>query len=144
MEWTKDSFTISTDKSHLDLDVIHGFLKTSYWAADRSREEIKATLETSICFGVFQGSRQIGFARTVTDRIAHSWLGDVFVIQEFQKNGLGKWLMECIVSHPILEQTSCELGTKDAHGLYEKFAFKRTELMTRPKNGIEQGGAPKP
>ena len=135
MEWTKDIYTISTDKSRLDLDVIHGFLKTSYWAADRSREEIEKTIHTSICFGVFLEARQIGFARIVTDQVAHSWLGDVFVIPEFQKNGLGKWLIECIVSHPILMKTNCDLGTRDAHGLYEKFGFKRTELMTRPKNG---------
>jgi len=131
MEWTKDNFTISTDKSRLDLDVICGFLKTSYWAADRSRDEIEKTIETSVCFGVFHESHQIGFARMVTDEVVVSWLGDVFIIPEFQKRGLGKWLMECIVSHPVLQKANCILGTKDAHGLYEKYGFKRKELMSR-------------
>ena len=134
MEWTKDSYTISTDKSRLDLDVIHGFLQTSYWAAARSRENLEKTIETSFCFGVFYGSRQIGFARVVTDEVVVSWLGDVFIIPEFQKRGLGKWLMECIVSHPTLRKTKCLLGTRDAHGLYEKYGFERKELMSRTED----------
>ena len=138
MEWTKHNLIISTDKSRLDIEVIHGFLKTSYWAGARTREEIQKAIENSICFGLFQGDRQIGFARVVTDEVVVSWLGDVFIIPEFQKNGLGKWLMECIVSHPILKKTKCLLGTKDAHGLYEKYAFQRKELMSRPANGIEE------
>jgi len=86
---------------------------------------------------VFEGDRQIGFARIVTDQVAHSWLGDVFIVSEFQGRGLGKWLMTCVVSHPVLKQASCDLGTRDAHGLYEQFAFKRAERMVRPKNGAD-------
>ena len=138
MEWSKDSFTVSTDKRLLDLEVIHGFLKTSYWAADRSREDIARTMEASICFGVYEETQQIGFARIVTDYVAHSWLGDVFIVPESQGRGLGKWLMTCVVSHPVLKQTSCDLGTRDAHGLYEQFAFERVERMVRPKSGADE------
>lgn len=138
MEWKKDGFTVSTDKKRLDLDVIHGFLKTSYWAGKRTRNEIEKTIETSICFGLYQGDRQIGFARIVTDEVVISWLGDVFVIPEFQKQGLGNWLMERVTSHPVLKKTKCLLGTKDAHGLYEKHSFRRKEMMSRPEEGIEE------
>jgi len=137
MNWVKDSFTISTDKDRLDIDVIHGFLETSYWGASRTRKEIETTIEKSICFGLFHGKRQIGFARLVTDEVVISWLGDVFVIPEFQKKGLGKWLMECVVSHPVTKKTKCLLGTRDAHGLYEKYGWNRKEVMSRPEDNDE-------
>jgi GNAT superfamily N-acetyltransferase len=137
MEWTKDSYRISTEKSRLDLEVIYGFLQTSYWGSSRSREQITKTMETSVCFGVFQGTRQIGFGRVVTDEVVVSWLGDVFIIPEFQKRGLGKWLMECIVSHPTIRKTKCLLGTRDAHGLYAKYGFKRQELMSRAEDTVD-------
>lgn len=132
MEWTRNGFNISADKSRLSLDVIHAFLKTTYWAADRSREQIARSLESSLCFGLYHDMRQIGFARVVTDEVSHSWLGDVFVLPEFQGQGLGKWLVACVVSHPIIKVTGCDLGTRDAHGLYEKFGFTRREQMNLP------------
>ncbi|EDY80710.1 acetyltransferase, GNAT family [Verrucomicrobiia bacterium DG1235] len=137
MNWTNGDFTISTDKSRLDLDVIHGFLQTSYWGAERTRREIEKTIENSICFGLFYKERQIGFARLVTDEVVISWLGDVFVIPDFQNKGLGKWLMECVTSHPITKRTKCLLGTKDAHGLYEKYGWNRKEMMSRPEEEKE-------
>lgn len=135
MEWSSGAFTITTNKDRLDIEVIHGFLKTSYWAADRSREAIEATIANSVCFGVLTESRQIGFARLVSDGVVISWLGDVFIIPEFQGRGLGKWLMSCVVAHPLLQNTKCILGTNDAHGLYEKFGFERKELMRREPGG---------
>ena len=135
MNWTKGEYTISTDRSLLDLDTIHGFLKTSYWANERSREQIECTIENSICFGLYKGDRQIGFARIVTDEAAISWLGDVFVLPEFQRNGLGKWLVQCVTEHPIVKQTRCLLGTQDAHGLYEQYGWERREMMFRPEDG---------
>ncbi|MBC2603825.1 GNAT family N-acetyltransferase [Puniceicoccus vermicola] len=133
MNWTKENFTVSTDKSRLDIDVIQGFLRTSYWGASRTRNEIEKAIKNSVCFGLYHLDRQIGFARLVTDEVVISWLGDVFVIPEFQKKGLGKWMMACIVSHPLLQTTKCLLGTRDAHGLYEKFGWERKEGMSRSK-----------
>jgi hypothetical protein len=66
-EWERGDFTISTDKSRLDLAVIHGFLDASYWAAGRSIETIRRSIENSVAFGVYRGERQVGFARVITD-----------------------------------------------------------------------------
>lgn len=134
MEWIDNEFTVSTDKARLDIDVICDFLATSYWAAHRTKSQIERTIEHSICFGLFHGERQIGFARLVTDEVVISWLGDVFVIPDFQKRGLGKWLVQCVTSHPIAMKTKCILGTNDAHGLYEKYGWERKELMSRPRD----------
>ncbi len=137
MNWENDSFKISTDKSILDVDVIHNFLKSSYWGTSRTREDVEKTIENSVCFGLYQEERQIGFARLVTDEVVISWLGDVFAIPEFQKKGLGKWLMECVISHPVTKRTKCLLGTRDAHQLYEKYGWNRKEVMSRPEDKEE-------
>ena len=135
MEWNKGEYVISTDKSRLDLDVICGFLKISYWAAERTRDEVMTTIDNSICFGMYREGRQVGFCRLVTDGVVISWLGDVFVLSEYRGNGLGKWLMECVTSHPVAKRTKCVLGTNDAHGLYEQYGWVRKELMSRQLDG---------
>ena len=89
-------FEISTDKSRLDLEMIHRFLsEKSYWARKRALEQTKTAIENSICFGLYEGRRQIGFARVVTDKATFAYLGDVFVLDGFRGEGLGKWLMSC-------------------------------------------------
>ena len=133
MLWQRDFYTISTDKSRLDLDIIHRFLsEISYWAKDRTFDQTKTAIENSICFGVYDSERQIGFARVVTDRSTFAYLGDVFILEEFRGRGLGKWLMETIISHPELQGLRrWVLATRDAHGLYEQFGFSRLKFPDR-------------
>jgi len=121
----KDEFTISTDKQRLDLAVIHKFLsEDSYWARERSIEQTKTAIENSICFGLYVGDKQIGFARVVSDKATFAYIGDVFVLSEYRGRGLSKWLMQVIVDHPELQGLRrWVLATKDAHGLYAQFEF---------------------
>jgi len=125
MQWDKGEFFISTDKSRLRTHVIQSFLtKDSYWAKDRTIEQTRTAIENSICFGVYQGETQIGFARVVSDCATFAYLGDVFIIEEFRGRGLSKWLMETIISYPELQGLRrWVLATRDAHGLYEQFGF---------------------
>jgi GNAT superfamily N-acetyltransferase len=135
-EWSKGDFRISTDKSRLDLGVIHGYLDRSYWAAGRTRETISRSIENSLAFGVYAGDRQVGFARVITDYATFAWVADVFILEEYQGRGLGKWLMETMLTHPQLQAfRRWVLATKDAHGLYEQFGF--TPLM-RPERWMER------
>lgn len=125
MEFQKNSYSISTEKSKLDLELIYGFLKSSYWAKDQPFEKIKTSIDNSLCFGLYKNEKQIGFARVLTDmaRIAH--LADVFILEPYRGMGLGKWLLQCIMAHPELENINkWMLATKDAHSLYKKFGFK--------------------
>ena len=133
MEWRKENFIIRDDRSRLDVDVIHKFLsEDSYWANNRTREQTERAIEHSICFGVFDGTRQIGFARVVSDRAAFAYLGDVFILEEYRGRGLSKWLMETVVSHPELQGLRrWILATRDAHGLYEKFGFGELKYPDR-------------
>lgn len=132
-EWQRGDYEISTDRSRLDLDLIHDFLdRESYWATGRSLDTIRRSIEHSLSFGVYKGARQIGFARVVTDYATFGWLADVFILEEFRGAGLGKWLVEVILSHPLLQGfRRWTLATKDAHELYRQFGFKELKIPER-------------
>ena len=120
----RGEFLITTDKSRLDLDAIHGYLVRSYWAEGIPRETVERAVQGSLCFGVLHGERQIGFARIVSDCATYAYLADVYILEEFQGQGLGKWLMECVKKHPDLQGLRrWGLSTRDAHGLYGQYGF---------------------
>jgi GNAT superfamily N-acetyltransferase len=115
---------VTTDCSRLDLDVIHGFLTTSYWARGILRETVARSMEHSLCFGAFDGDRQVGFARVISDRATFAYVCDVFALESDRKRGIGKSLMAAIRAHPELQGLRrWTLATRDAHGLYRQFGF---------------------
>jgi pyridoxal 5'-phosphate synthase glutaminase subunit Pdx2 len=117
-------YEISTDPARIDLDVVHGFLTRSYWAEDIPRTVVERSLRHSLCFGVYHGRTQVGFARVVSDRATYAYVADVFVLDAHRGRGLGKRLMASIKSHPDLQGLRrWSLGTRDAHGLYRQFGF---------------------
>jgi GNAT superfamily N-acetyltransferase len=124
MEFKKKQFIISDDSSRLDVDVVCDFLSRAYWADKRPRHVIEKSIQHSLCFGVYDGDRQIGFSRVVTDYSVFAYLCDVFIHEDYRGQALGKWMMECILSHPEL-QGLCRwcLVTRDAHGLYSQSGF---------------------
>ncbi len=125
MEHRRGEFLVSTNPERLNLDVVHGFLTNCYWAGGIPREVVTRSIEHSLCFGVYDGSgAQVGFARVVTDFATVAYLGDVFVLGSHRGRGLSKWLMECVVQHPALQNLRrWILLTRDAHGLYSQFGF---------------------
>ena len=126
IEAIQENFMVSTDKSKLDLSVIHAFLTKSYWATNIPFEIVKKSIENSLCFGVYDNGKQIGFARVISDYATFAYLADVFVLPENRGNGLSKFLMQTIKTHPELQNLRrWMLATKDAHKLYEKFGFTR-------------------
>lgn len=120
------TYHISTDRSKLDTVLIHNYLcNESYWGKGRSLETVKRSIEHSLCFGVYSGDAQVGFARVVTDHATFAYLADVFILEAYRGNGLSKRLMQEIVSHPQLQGLRrFMLATKDAHTLYEQFGFR--------------------
>ncbi|MFL6008931.1 MAG: GNAT family N-acetyltransferase [Rubrobacteraceae bacterium] len=137
--WRRDGYLISTDASMLDLEVVHGYLSRSYWAAGVPEDVVRRSIENSLCFGVYRGEEQAGFARVVTDRATFAYLADVFVLEEHRGQGIGKWLVEVILSHPDLQGLRrWMLATRDAHDLYRRYAF--TELA-RPGIFMERKDA---
>ena len=130
-------FLISTDRSKLDLDVIHKFLARSYWAEGIPREIVERSIENSLCFGVYDNARQIGFARVISDFATYAYVADVFILEQYRERGLGKELMASIMAHPDLQGLRrWSLGTRDAQGLYAQFGFKPV-VNTRARTVME-------
>jgi GNAT superfamily N-acetyltransferase len=128
-----EDYVVSTATETVDVDFVCTALAGSYWAQQRPRDVIEASLRNSLCFGVYErGShRQVGFARVVTDGATFSWVCDVIIDEGHRKKGLGKLLMASVIGDARLQGTMFLLGTRDAHGLYEKFGFVRNETMRR-------------
>lgn len=164
--WSNDGFQVSTDPARLDLDVMHGFLRTAYWSIGIPRDTIERAVAGSLNFGLYgPEGRQIGYARVVSDRATFAWMCDVFVLEPYRGRGLGRWLIACVMGHPELQGLRrWMLATADAHGLYRPFGFEipaePERLMARrktegaanaapgegpggePEGGSEAGGAP--
>jgi GNAT superfamily N-acetyltransferase len=123
-EWQHEQFTVSDERSRLDLAVIHGFLRRSYWAPEVPLEIVRRSIENSLCFGAFAGEQQVGFARVITDCATFAYLADVFVLEDWRGRGLSKFLVRCVREHPRLQNLRrWMLATADAHGLYRQFGF---------------------
>lgn len=126
---------ISTDKSKLDVDLIHNFLRHSYWAANIPLKTVQKSIENSLCFGVYEGASQVGFARVITDYATFGYVADVFILPEKQKQGLGKELMAYIIGFPELQGLRrWHLLTLDAHNLYKTVGFR---IPKNPEHHME-------
>ena len=126
---------ISTDLTRIDVSLVHDFLSKSYWAEGRSVDVVERSIRNSLCFGAYSEGHQIAFARLITDRAVFAYLADVFVIPAFRGRGISKLLLEEILKHSALKDVRLiRLATKDAHGLYEQYGFKR---MTDPDRTME-------
>ena len=125
LEYHKDGYTISTDKARLDIPVIHGYLSDeAYWSKGIPRRVLEPAIRNSLCFGVYQGERQAGFARVISDYATFAYLCDLFILEPFRGRGLGVWLVACILEHPSLQGLrNILLFTSDAHGLYARYGF---------------------
>lgn len=131
---------VSTDKSKLDVNMIHGFLTGSYWATGRTREQVEKSIETTMCFGIYVNNTQAGFARVLSDRVVFAYLMDVFILEKYRGNGLSKALLTVVFNHDELKHVSkWFLATKDAHELYKQFGFGE---IAKPERLMEKISSP--
>lgn len=135
--WCHEEFTISTDRGRLNVTTVHDYLsRDSYWAQGRSRELVERSIAGSLCFGLYDGEAQIGFARVITDGAVYAYLADVFVLEPYRGRGLAKWMISCVIDHPQLRSIRrFMLATQDAHGLYEKFGWSS---LSEPSRHMER------
>ena len=135
-EWRRGEYEISTDPARIDIDVVHGYLRRSYWAEDIPREVVARAVSNSLNFGLYAAGGQVGFARVITDHATYAYIADVFVLEEHRGRKLAVWLMECVAAHPRLQGLRrWSLGTADAHKLYEKSGFTS---MANPERWMEK------
>ncbi len=133
LEVQSNGYCVSTDQDRLDFDVIHGFLRESYWSRGIPRHVVETAARHSLCFGVYKGAdqasnAQVGYSRVITDYATFAYLADVFIVADHRGQGLGKWMMATIKGHPALQAIRhWVLFTADAHGLYAQFGFAPDE-----------------
>ncbi|MGQ0508397.1 MAG: GNAT family N-acetyltransferase [Myxococcaceae bacterium] len=136
MRWQRGSYEVDTTIGRIDTKAVHAYLSRSYWAEGISPDRVERSVRNSLCFGVYNGSQLIGFARVISDRATCAYLCDVFILEEHQGKGLGIWLMECVQAHSELASLRrWILATLDAHGLYEKTGFGP---LTAPERFMEK------
>ena len=125
IEYHQDQYTVSTDPARLNIALIHEFLnRHAYWSQGIPLDIVQKSIQHSLCFGVYEGDQQVGFARVVTDRATFAYLADVFILESHRQRGLSKWLIACVLAHPDLQNMRrILLATRDAHGLYAQFGF---------------------
>ena len=135
IEFHRENFTISTDPTRLDTDTIVNLLTRAYWAKGRPRERTERAIANSLVFGVYDGVKQIGLARVISDYAVFAYLCDVIIHEDYRAQGLGKWLMETIHSHPDLQGLRrWTLATRDAHELYRQFGW---DALANPESWME-------
>lgn len=126
--WKKDEFEITTDPARIDIGMVHQFLTISYWSPGIPLHTVQRAIQNSLCFGVYAEAQQVGFARVITDKATFAYVADVFVVEPYRGRGLGKWLMECMKTHPDLQGLRrWMLVTRDAHQLYRQVGFVTLE-----------------
>lgn len=135
VEWQKGDFLVSTDREKLQLKKIHVFLQTAYWSKGIQQDVVQEAIENSCCFGLYNGGQQIGLARMITDKAIFGYLADVYVVDEFRGQGLGKWLVSCVMEiYNPKKLRRILLATREMHRLYEHFGFER---LQSPENLME-------
>jgi ribosomal protein S18 acetylase RimI-like enzyme len=119
-----DEFIVTSDPAAVDIDAVHAYLRTSYWAEGIPRDLVARAIANSIPFSVRHGARQVGFARVVTDRATFAYLADVYVLEAYRGRGLARRLMDAVMAHPDLQGLRrFSLVTRDAEGLYRRYGF---------------------
>lgn len=140
---THGDYTITDDRARVDIATVERFLRSSYWAPDRTADVIEHSLDGSVVFALLHHGRQVGMARVVTDRATFAWLCDVFVDAEHRGRGLGKWLISVVLGHPELAGIGTwMLSSRDAQALYAQFGF--TALPHPERVMIRRQGRPIP
>jgi ribosomal protein S18 acetylase RimI-like enzyme len=135
-----DEFTVTSDPAAVDVDAVHAYLRTSYWAEDIPRDLLARAIANSIPFSVHHGARQVGFARVITDRATFAYLADVYILEAYRGRGLARRLMDAVMAHPDLQGLRrFSLTTRDAAGLYRRYGFVPLAAPARHMEIVRSG-----
>ena len=135
MQWTRDHFNLYDERDKVDTQAVHAMLAEAYWAKGRTIQTVQATIDGCLCFSLYERSRQIGFARVLTDYATYGVILDVVIQKEYRGLGLGLWMMTCMTNHPAIVSLKQVLWTSNAEGLYEQLGFsvpEKVRFMIKP------------
>ena len=143
-----DGYQLDDDPERIDHEAVHRFVTAAYWAEGRTREVQDALIDGAArVVGLYKDGEQVGFSRTVSDGHVHSYLADVYVLEEHRGRGLGVELVRFSVDAGPFAGTSWLLHTADAHDLYRRFGFgaPSERLLERRRGSLDRnlrGDAP--
>ena len=124
IEERRDAMVLSTNRARLDRDAVLAMLHDSHWGGGVTRDILDRAIPNSLCVGVYDGDRQLAFARAVTDLATYAYLTDVIVAAAARGRGIGSWMVDALLRHPDLQGLRrIALLTRDARALYERFGF---------------------
>ena len=131
---------LDDDKARLDVALVHQWLASSYWTPGIARDAVDRQVANSHCLGAYDGARQVGFARVISDRASFAWVADVWVDESVRGQGLGRRLVGWFLEHTEYATVRrFALVTADAHGVYEGLGF---HLPIRPERYMERLSGP--
>jgi len=131
VEQRRGNLLLSTERTRIDIDAVLDMLHRSHWGGAITRDVLERAISNSVCVGIYDGTRQIAFARAITDLSTYAYLSDVIVLEEARGRGLGSWMIEAILGHPDLQRLRrIALLTRDARELYERYGFTEGTIST--------------
>jgi predicted GNAT family acetyltransferase len=124
-----DGYELNSDRARIDLPRVHRWLSTdAYWAMGRTEERMRAAIEGSEPYGIYQEQEQVAVARVVTDNTIFAYLCDVYVDRAHRGQGLGNWLVESLCDHLAGRGlTRFLLVTRDAQPIYARHGFENVD-----------------
>ncbi len=131
-----DGLELDDDPSRVDVDAVQDYLANeSYWAKGRPRDVVERLVrEAQRVVGLYDGGRQVGFARAFTDGVSLVYLADVYVLPDYRGRGLGIELVREIVENGPYAGLRWILHTRDMHRLYGRVGFKEPSERVMERN----------
>ncbi|MCT7982051.1 GNAT family N-acetyltransferase [Laspinema sp. A4] len=108
------------------------FELTAFWARERKIEDLAIAIANSDpVITVWEGERLIGLARATSDGIYRATIWDVIIHPEYQGVGLGRKLVETLLSHPRMNRVErVYLMTTHQQRFYERIGFEENSTTT--------------
>jgi GNAT superfamily N-acetyltransferase len=138
-----DGLQLDDDKRRIDRDEVHRWLsEVSYWAAGRPRATQDRLIDEAWrVVGLYDGERQVGFARAATDGVSFVYLADVYVLDEYRGRGLGERLVRFMVEDSEYANVRWILHTTNMHPLYRKLGFGEPDYKVMERRSTSQESA---
>ena len=108
------------------------FQQAAFWASDRTAEDMAIAIAHSHpVVTAWDHDRLVGFARATSDGIYRATIWDVVIHPDYQGEGLGRKLVETVLSHPLVSRIErVYLMTTHQQTFYQRIGFQENQTTT--------------